>query len=663
MRKLLLLLLVMGCAQEGASWPLLGAAVPGLKKPFGSNIGNGAGGAAPVPEDAFSFTQTHLTPDGTCSTGATGQWSLDEASGAIVSECAGAESLSANGTPVYSKTGPTGIGDAIEFDGATEYFSLADDADYDVGTGDFCVAAAVRFRSGSSAVLSKHEGGVGGWYLYYNANNLRMGLQDSGGTSDVACTGSSNDDILADGSWHVITVGIDRDSGAGSRCTIDDVASGTIDITARSLSLDNAGPLWLGRITTFYADGDIGDVAFFKGASAITDCEAITWDDALDPETGDSVPTFVRATGSTAYDPVTQTWKELLAGVPAIGARLPAAATFPATDAPTGYRGAQIMYHRAQDNEDLITNWTQDACVTAAADTSDSPPEPGSGSGMERAEKFTLSGCSADVPIFERTMTVLSNRVHDMKVWLRSDDASSNTVTITCADTDETYSTDVELTASWVQYWHDETSSFAGGETTITCGVYADGTDNPVVYAIRPHVWRQERDFIVPDIATAGSDVTTNAEALSLTNINPFIDGGTMAFWVNPSHFANYSFATWDSTHDLIVDRSAGAQTLRVRTVGLADNMSATTTNTIPETGFTHACIRSSGSGGLDIALDGVDETLTGEDVFTEGGTYGTTVDDFSVGAYTRYLEFFDDVLTESDCLDLYNRDKAEMQP
>lgn len=396
------------------------------------------------------------------------------------------------------------------------------------------------------------------------------------------------------------------------------------------------------------------------GASAVvTPVLAVSFQSDTSPETGTALATFVRATADTGFDDTTGLMVEVTAGTAIIGPAMKSDFSLPDGSDPNGVRTTYVSYLRAQDNEDLITNWTEDACVTSAADTSDvTDPK-----GGNVAEKFTLAGCAADAPIFERTVTLLSNRDHYAWVWMRSDDSSGNTVKIFVEDADETDVCAVELDTTWKRH-SCATGAFAGGETSLTFGVRADGTDNPIVYAFRPSIQRQEEYHTTGDVALTGSDVTVNENDLSYSSV-AYSTAGTLALWVNPGRESNRGVIGWDGTDDFVI-RIGATGLFQFLTNGLADNASNVATVALAEYTWGHLCFTwDEATPTHAMYLDGADVTDASPDnVWSASGVYGTALhigSALNLGDSTvAYQEYWDFAMTDAECQVRYELHSSE---
>jgi hypothetical protein len=149
--------------------------------------------------------------------------------------------------------------EAVTMNGA-RYGSAADSDNLDIGTRDFSVNCWVRTTNnyGINTILDKRDF-VSGYHLvlYSGAILLQLDGVSSAGFNYWGGTGSPN---LADGTWHMVTVTVDRDSNAGLKIYKDGQLIHTLDPRANSDSLANAAPLLIGKHRDDASDNFQGDL-------------------------------------------------------------------------------------------------------------------------------------------------------------------------------------------------------------------------------------------------------------------------------------------------------------------------------------------------------------------------------------------------------------------
>jgi len=192
-------------------------------------------------------------------------WPCDEASGNLLDVHAGHDGTESGGTVDAAAGTVSGARDFEE--GDAEYFLVADHADFDVGSGDWSMAAWVRPESsGDSYIISKQlpASPFTGFAVYRDSgNNIRA--QTSDGTSNLnTATGASVQ--IANNTWaHVVVTRV----GTDITIYVNGTASAKL---GRVGSLDNSEPLYVGACfrtsggVQTYWDGLIDELAFWKRA-------------------------------------------------------------------------------------------------------------------------------------------------------------------------------------------------------------------------------------------------------------------------------------------------------------------------------------------------------------------------------------------------------------
>lgn len=144
------------------------------------------------------------------------------------------------------------------FDGAGDYLSVPNSADWDFGSGAFTVEAWVRFGalSGDKIIACNYQNSTTGWVLYAFGTSLRFNA--TGDSADI--TGATT---LVTGRWYHVAV-----SGASGsiKLFLDGVQEGST--YTGSTSLDSTSALLIGQIaSTSYFNGHIDDLRITKGAA------------------------------------------------------------------------------------------------------------------------------------------------------------------------------------------------------------------------------------------------------------------------------------------------------------------------------------------------------------------------------------------------------------
>lgn len=202
-------------------------------------------------------------------TNLTAYWPMDEASGTRYDAHSNGLDLTDNNT-VGSDTGIIGTAASL-VSANSEFLSHADNANLDVGTGDFSFSFWFKLRTGSLAatenVIRKWSPG---YIVQFKSTNRLIYLFTNDGTT--AFVGSSTNAIPNDTNWHHCVV---TRSGTVGKIYIDgsDVTStGSL----RSGNLDGATSFYIGSNgSSEEFNGYLDEVGFWKRALSSTDVTAI----------------------------------------------------------------------------------------------------------------------------------------------------------------------------------------------------------------------------------------------------------------------------------------------------------------------------------------------------------------------------------------------------
>lgn len=190
-------------------------------------------------------------------------WPFDEPGGPVAHDIAGYPN---DGTYVGAPTPVPGVVQlALEFDGVGDYVQVPDQAELNLGTGDFTIDAWVRLESSTPVhtILDKRSvssSAVAGYLLFTNSGYLCLQLAD--GTHTNYPSGL----FVADGQWHHVAVTVDRDSTTGIRWYLDGNLGPVVhDSTAHPASLDNSAPLLFAKNAdlSYWLHGALDEVEIF----------------------------------------------------------------------------------------------------------------------------------------------------------------------------------------------------------------------------------------------------------------------------------------------------------------------------------------------------------------------------------------------------------------
>lgn len=168
-------------------------------------------------------------------------WPLDENAGPTAGDIRGTAD---NGSHVGGPTPVAGkVGGALQFDGVNDQVDVADAVEVNFGLGDFSIDAWIKTTaaSGTVALVDKIDTMSTSGYSMLLKNGI-LALELADGTASTFLSGS----FVADGTWHLVAVTVDRASPTGITFYVDGLAVGTADPTPHSSSLTNTVSLVLG---------------------------------------------------------------------------------------------------------------------------------------------------------------------------------------------------------------------------------------------------------------------------------------------------------------------------------------------------------------------------------------------------------------------------------
>ena len=121
---------------------------------------------------------------------------------------------------------------SITFPTTSDFLSIADSADLDVGTSDFTLSFWARLDgTGTEPILNKYSGA--GYSLKFSSGSLILTIQGTGDPLAVTLATGLNDN-----KWHVYVVTVDRDGNAVAY--VDNIAQAGVAVSSVQTSLDNS---------------------------------------------------------------------------------------------------------------------------------------------------------------------------------------------------------------------------------------------------------------------------------------------------------------------------------------------------------------------------------------------------------------------------------------
>jgi len=130
------------------------------------------------------------------------------------------------------------VPNSITFPSASDFLSIANDADLNVGTSDFTLSFWARLDgTGVEPILNKFS--TAGYSLKFSSGSLILTIQGTGDPLAVTLATGLNDN-----KWHVYVVSVDRDANAVAY--VDNVAQTGVPVSDIQSSLDNTTAFRIG---------------------------------------------------------------------------------------------------------------------------------------------------------------------------------------------------------------------------------------------------------------------------------------------------------------------------------------------------------------------------------------------------------------------------------
>ena len=153
--------------------------------------------------------------------------------------------LNSNATSIKSALGVADtsaiagfVPNSITFPTTSDFLSIADDNDLDVGTNDFTLSFWARLDgTGTEPILNKYSGA--GYSLKFSSGSLILTIQGTGDPLAVTLATGLNDN-----KWHVYVVTVDRDGNAVAY--VDNIAQTGVAVSTVQTSLDNSTAFRIG---------------------------------------------------------------------------------------------------------------------------------------------------------------------------------------------------------------------------------------------------------------------------------------------------------------------------------------------------------------------------------------------------------------------------------
>ena len=245
--------------------------------------------------------------DGTLGVGLKGYWKFDEASADTCADGANDSCDSAlandgtwNGNATTTTTSKLG-GRAMTFDGNGDYVNILSNAAHNFGTtADFTLSAWIKTTTNNDGrIIGKwndtHPGNAGYAMRVSNISRIQPVIDD--GTTIAYSTNTST---YYDGSWHLLSITVDRDSSTGLKTYLDGALLSTTADPRTVGNIDNAFDVRIGNSQNngYNFNGQIDDVRMYKRALSVSEL-TLLYNNGNGQEI--QVPlTFTPSTGPTA---------------------------------------------------------------------------------------------------------------------------------------------------------------------------------------------------------------------------------------------------------------------------------------------------------------------------------------------------------------------------
>jgi hypothetical protein len=159
---------------------------------------------------------------------------------------------------------------AGSFNGSSQYLTVAQNAAFNMGSGDFTIESWVYFNTSGRAAILSQTNSAGqtsstSFYLERNASNFLRIIVASGGTGYEAIGAT----VVPSGQWiHVAGVR----NGNNLSCYLNGVLQGTVDVTGVSINsaTDNVQINGYGTSTALVFAGGMSNVRIVKGTAVYT---------------------------------------------------------------------------------------------------------------------------------------------------------------------------------------------------------------------------------------------------------------------------------------------------------------------------------------------------------------------------------------------------------
>ncbi len=218
---------------------------------------------------AGSFPAGPAQAAGTCPSGMTSYWMLEETSGTTFADSVGGHTASCGGVSMCPDFTTGRIGNALIFDGATNGLNVASDASFNWAVADsfsieFWMKSSGGTCLGNQVVVGRDDTSTQlHWWVgcWDNTGVAAFRLNDKSGKGTLVF-GSTD---LADGRWHhVVAV---RDGIAGeNRLYVDGILEGSAKFTYTA-GFDSSAPLnigWLNLDPFYHFAGTIDELAIYS---------------------------------------------------------------------------------------------------------------------------------------------------------------------------------------------------------------------------------------------------------------------------------------------------------------------------------------------------------------------------------------------------------------
>lgn len=189
---------------------------------------------------------------------------------------------------------------AYLFDGVDDNISIADASYLDIGTSDFTLSFWMNTSNATEQMRIISKGSVGGQVGYQVRTDIgKVYVEMNGGQVGISTS------TVADGTWHMVTVVLDRDTDV--RIYVDGILDGSQAVNTSAIDLTNAETLTIGSnpLPGEFFDGSLDQIRIYDQVLSASQVETFYEDDLILAAYGFSDGNATDFTGNEHHGTVT----------------------------------------------------------------------------------------------------------------------------------------------------------------------------------------------------------------------------------------------------------------------------------------------------------------------------------------------------------------------